>query len=790
MNEQTLEEIQSPDSTKEKEYINDTAFERQVNMTEDTFEYGTIKINKEYGEQANIALKTRIEGTEDYTNARIERINKNYDLFDNKGGSLKAEHNIFIPETRNACLDWVDDLVDIFSKLSDSIEIDSKKNVLDRHLVRTLTEDESDDDTPRGMGRSLLAAKSEQARKTYQEQLENSADENEAQKIQEQLDILKTYKSKGVYYFRCLDTIKGLLKDGLEKAEYAKKIERFARMGVISGDFMLKKSFERIDNEILRLYETTKNDGYMSFGKFVKEVEREQIFNFEPVDTRNIIHRQDKKDWIIEKIDTNFWNLLNSTIDDKGKQKKNATYDYAILKELPEKLKLSTPPGESKEDQEQTAQDEKYSEEDVKRIDGDVRIYEAHNIPFKYKVKDLRKRIGGQKYENKANNDTVVVKSIIVSVFADDKFYPIRIQPSVWGNPYESANFAEREGDCAGTGQPEILESLQTLINENYNLFLDLLDMALKGIAAFDEDKIINPNIMDALKAGDTIKLKDMLGGRIEDVIQFFRPPLDSLGPMVNIMDFILQQIAKTSRKGPGGEKIQPNPSATELATMVKEMQKSVNRLVFRLNNLFKDVIKDMYVYTLMNRKENFNLKLLGYRLNEPPEQLTPQINPMPTEGAPDQTEQENIETSYSSSEKWVEVKPEEIFVDDIAFKIKSFENAEKQAVERQQSMQFLEIAMKQINPQTGQPMVFVDDTNTPVQIDMWKIMDKVAKNLGQEDIWKKKPRPKPVPQLPGAPNLSGGPTASGPPSVPTSAVPPVNSSTRTGDLLGKAVRV
>jgi hypothetical protein len=365
---------------------------------------------------------------------------------------------------------------------------------------------------------------------------------------------------------------------------------------------------------------------------------------------------------------------------------------------------------------------------DVKKLDGDVEIYEAHNVPFEYKVSDLTNRKEGAKLKDAKGNDTISLPSIIVCIKDGEEYYPIRIQPSPWGLPYKASPFAEKDNDIAGKGLPEILESLQSLLNEDVNLFLDMLKMALLGVSAVDQDKVSNSEILNNLQAGSSLILKDLAGAAIDSAVQFFRPPLDSLQALMPMIQFITEYIKKTSRKGPSGEKIAPNPTATEAYNMIKEQEKSVNRAALRLNdNIWVPILEDMYVYTLLNRDEPFSLKVLGYKLTNP--SIVDPLNPVSP-------------TMFESVTKWMEVSPEDIYVDGISFNIKALENAEKQALERQQIMQFLKLVFESglaMDPNTMQEKIYVDDANTPLVLNIYKILDNAAKALGQVDIWKRK---------------------------------------------------
>jgi hypothetical protein len=125
-----------------------------------------------------------------------------------------------------------------------------------------------------------------------------------------------------------------------------------------------------------------------------------------------------------------------------------------------------------------------------------------------------------------------------------------------------------------------------------------------------------------------------------------------------------------------------------------------------------------MYTYTILNReKEERHLKFKsqGYYI--------PKIK------------KDDIDFSkFKMADKLIELTPQEMFIDGLNFKLTAIENYNKQAVERQQAMQVVDLLSK--NQVIGKTMI--DETGMPVTIDEYKIYKKTLKLMSFDDIFKK----------------------------------------------------
>jgi len=729
MTDDTLQRIQEEKPEQEKEYIKDTAYEQIDEASEEKVEFGTIAIDNDYARQAITAVKGRVEGTEADTKTRLDRIEQNYALYENRAINEDANSQTFIPLTYNLVEDEIDDQYNNLTGLPDSIEVTSKDSVLDRNLVRKLEIDESDDDESKGAVRSLVRAVVEQ----------------------EGIDPA-IIEERDKFYFKNLTAIKEFMKDTLNKSDYQTKLQEFTQFGVITGLYCIKGSWSGSTTKTLRKFDSVKDKGSVKFGSFIEEINEDKFYNFEVVDPRRLIFRKDGKGAWIEKINTNFWEILNSTLDAEGKPLDDAMFDNKMVQRVKE-LIFDGNMDNFEELGLDVDADDSLEENDIKRLDGDALIYEAHSVPFRYKAKDLIKRSGGGKYKGMDGKSSITLLSKITCLIIGDQYIPIGIQPEN-DSPYQWEVFASKKDDAAGRGMPEILEVMQAHINTNWNMYQDILETQLKALCIVREESFQNAEDLDGAPPGTILKVNSGVREPVGDLIEFVRSPVESLSPMLQIMEVLERYMKETSRTGPSRQKISPNPSATEFASLVQELEKSPMRRLLRLNaGIWIPHLESIYKVTLVARDGNFQFKLTGYRLGEP---------------NADGTE------NRKEASKWVEVSPEDLFVDGIAFDTKAMDNVKKQAVEKKQSIDFLNFMLGSglvQNQETGEPIVYEDETGQQLVYDLYGAINTASKAHGVEKPFKKfeQPQqqqlPQPLPQdttvaSPGSPGAVTAPLA------------------------------
>jgi hypothetical protein len=177
------------DSKDQEKYLEKTNLDQHYSQIEETIESGTLKITQELAAQAKYALQSRIDATKDFTNKRVDRINKNYLIYNQKENNSDSLSQAIYPATTNAVEDWVDDLYLTFSKLEDNVHIEGNNDVLEDFIIKSLEKTGLEDNAVLSKIRSLI-----------KNVLGN---------------VVRSEKS--VYYFKKKEVIKKLLKQLIEK---------------------------------------------------------------------------------------------------------------------------------------------------------------------------------------------------------------------------------------------------------------------------------------------------------------------------------------------------------------------------------------------------------------------------------------------------------------------------------------------------------------------------------------------------------------------------------------------
>jgi len=705
--------VEALDSEQREQYINATALEAQSIQIEDTYESGTLKITKELAEQAKEAITSRIDGVDEYTKDRLERVNNAFAKVEQKVNT-EANSKMNYPLITNSVEDWVDDLFLMYSTLKDSIEVDGKE--LHTNIVRKQKVDENDFKGKQGKLLSLLNK------------------------------VTDKFKQTDMYYFKKHDIVKDFMKDIVEKSGYDTELEAYLRFGVIGGLFVYKGDFGNVCKDVV-IMKTTEDgkDKYVSQDKFVKKVQKKQNFRFKAIDQRRLIFKKEFKDWVFEIIDTSFSDLVNATIGEDGKPKKNSKYDIKVLDKIKEYIKdgnQSSMDIDNSQIYGSNDEDEYSMSSEIFAIDGNIKVYECHNVPM-----IINKR---------------VVSCQIITLYINEDHIPISIMPTYFrdGTPYGFCTMFNADNDISGRGVPDKLLELQKMNNDIFNFMADMIAFSIKGVTVGDKSKICNPAALSSIKAGDFIQLKNMEGQPIQTAFDWVRPPVDMLGNAENFMALIQRLGDKTSRKGSTGEKVAPNPSATEFDSIMKELEKSVNRQAIRMRSNIIEMLEDSYVYTMLNRDERTHLKSYAHRIksNEP-------------------------------VLKTIELQAEELYIDGIGFNITVLDNdVNAMAVERKQTMEAVDLLLKvgakeeTTDPMTGQPTskdkTFTGEGGEELVLDEYKIIKKAFSKLGYStaDIFKPKeqeqqPAQQPAQQLAqpqaqapqaGQAGQGGAPTANG----------------------------
>lgn len=734
------------DGQEQEDYIRDTAYSavENIHAADTDFDTQSIPIDEELGRQIVYAIESRISANKSYTDERINRINHNYDLYNSKinTANVKESLKVTIPEIYLATEKWVDEEYLKFEKFSDSIDIKDPNNTLDEYVIKMLNPDPKEDKSLKGYldyFRSYVGIANEESRKKYS------------------------------YFFRKGDMVKSLLKQGLKKSGFDSNVETLLKNGTISGHYVFKlwpktKKTCRINQSKEKKYE--KSDVYGEYLAFI------------PKDTRKLIFSKiGFEDGIIEEIELNFSDILNLVLDEYGEPRSDSQYDADQVFKLQSYLKENPSLTVGNTDKKTT--NGTYSEDkESLKIAGKIQVFEGHCIPIKIPGKYLP----GKKER--------AVNCLVTVVCVDNAIYfPISCRFYPYDKPqYYSCVFVERDGDCSGIGLPELLEKLQSSLNDLYSLKMAFVQWALYGIFFANSRLFDDPDRnFSNLEPGQVIPVELEDGLRVQDSLFHYKPDISVLVYADTMINQISIAIDRLSRKGPSETKIAPNPTATEATNIYAQQEKSVMRVGLRLNNCFLEMMNSIYVYYLNDLSEKGMLKVQGVRVLEPPTQGFGMSDPSILEKP----------AQVRNVEKTIDVSADEVFVPEYEFTISAIEDSEQQAIERQQFMQFLNTinTIGIYDPATGSARKFTDEMGKEVEINFYNLISKGANQNGltQDEIWKEVPQPQQgfgsmlQPQLPSAtPNAPISPTTPQPPEGNLGPeIPDLGASLQAAPLLG-----
>lgn len=737
----------------EKTYTQETAYSQQSIDIFSNFSSGSIKITKEIALTAKIAVEKRIESVKDYTKNRIERINNNYKAYFNDSSTDNAnesQSNIFYPETFNSTEDWLDDLFLMFENLIDQLELEDIGLSLDEYIVKSLDITAFEDEKRMGMIRSL-------AKFLFKDKLQD----------------------KNRFYFQRKGIIKSLLKNALHKSDYKEKLLDFLFMGVISGEFCIRDNWKNIGKEQLCFDPKRKKEDNNNLNNpgFYLELDQEDVYKFTPVDTRLLIYPKTNRRWVVETINTTFHEILNIVLGSDDQPVEGSPYDLKMVKLLGRYLQEQGSSEVRKEDihAELIDQEDIDNEEniDLWNIDGELTLYEAHNIPLVI--------------SNKVFKCMVTCVNITAKDSNSFELFPIGIQktPYISGIPHQFTTFAKKDGDLSGRGIPELIAPLQKMLNDLISHGVDIMNLALWGIMAVDPDAFTDTTQLKEITPRMMLKLKNMKGRRVSDVIEWLKPDYKSLDYAQSFFNIFLETSKRTSRKGPTGEKIAPDPSATEAVNMFSELEKSVNKAGINLNTMLSKMLERIYIYNVLNKKELIKLRTEGYRIKGNEQDVLNDIEKGNTK---------DIDGKFNIIDKAIELTPEEIFVDNLRFKLNAVDTFNKKATEKQQLMQVINLLSSNsvIKNQDGTPHIMVDETGAEIFINEYKLYNRLLQSFGYDDVFDKASEFRDVLTKLSNPNLGQeligqGQSQGGGNQVPPSTNPPdLTASTDMSDILNQ----
>jgi hypothetical protein len=503
------------------------------------------------------------------------------------------------------------------------------------------------------------------------------------------------------------EKIKLVLWKNAKDTNFYEEFEQTIREGVKLGTFSAKVTMNLDELPTLSVKETPRSidiNGMPLPMPPQKVMSQEVVVEDRPVfkhsDIRNLYFRPDKVTWVIEKVDTS-WSVIE----------KQARL-FGLYGNL-EKAKTTSYPSENIEQKEREALD----------LDKEVCLWEAHHIPITF-TKDC------------GVPDEYVDKSVLCIITIANEREVIRIQPTPYrAVPYLIVPFIPKTKSSYGIGICQIVEQLAIEFNTRRNQSLDANTFGLYCMVVANT-KYIKKMEQLKIRPNGVIEVKGV-DRPLSEVVQFVRPPVEYVAAAQNLLDRIESEIARSTRlRGTlAGEKIAPNPSATEAAAMLKESMKSVKIILRRVDlGLIQEYFKRCYELMVLNRQKPWYVAIEGL----------PGIQPQ--------------------VEQFIEVLPSEIYTDGINVEVLGSSHVDNEIITRNQNMQLLDLMAKYSQLPMTNPQ------GIPVKFNFQKALNEILLSFGKtrpEDWWQMLPPPPPMmgpggppPGPPGPPMRPSGPQA------------------------------
>jgi len=537
------------------------------------------------------------------------------------------------------------------------------------------------------------------------------------------------------------ERIQSVLWDNAKQTRIEDESEVGIREGVKLGTFVFKDVYQ-LDEEprlVVKSRPKTVQIGPISVPLPIAEKYVEQEIHIEDrpamkqVDLRKLHFRHDKLTWMVEEVNSS-WEQIDKLAAENN-----------VYSNLENAKKTNYPSDEVSDKQTKTDAKAQQASDRVEKLDGDVLLYEAHHIPFQFEQDD-------------PVPDELKGKKILCIITLANKEEVVRIQPTPFREiPYHIVPLFKQAGSVLGIGIIEIIQSLILEYNTRKNMTLDANTFGLYCMIVANMRYIKKPEQLKIRQNG-VIELKDLPAGTsAESVISFIRPPTEYAQMAENILTKIQMEITRTTRlKGVmSGEKMTPNPTATEMSIIAKEAFKSVKIILRRVDrNIFQLFFERAYVMMILNRQNSWMVEM---------ERMVPMTNPMTGQPVVDpMTGQPQMEKKML----WEEITPEQIYSDGIEIEMLGPTHMRDEVVLRHNIMQAMDMSTKFLPGGCG-PVP--NEKGEPVLFNKFRAMNDVLNTLEIEnvdDYWVPAPPPPPPQPMPGMPPGAAG-MALGAPSAP-----------------------
>ena len=515
-----------------------------------------------------------------------------------------------------------------------------------------------------------------------------------------------------------IEHITKVLNSNMKDTDYEDEFEDATRQGAKLGTLVSKKIWSIDKEPALRVITKNKlinNEEILdSENKPLTEQNLEQELEIEErplykfVNLRKLYFRPDKITWMIELIDSN-WSEVERL----------ANQDTPLYTNIKKAKKTKYPSGDEPDDEQKKASKSDTKDKSVQDIDNDVELMEGHHVPLMIPV-------DGNPNKKKRTLCTIVLAN---------RAEVIRVQPSQDRTiPYLITKFFKKTGS-EGLGLMELLEKQLREINTRRTQALDANTHGLRGMKAVNMKYIKKPEQLK-IRPDGIIELKGT-DKPIEQIIQFYRPPVEYANIAMALLDRIVNDIIRTTRmKGIlAGEKVTPQPSASEWAGMMKEALKSVKLILKRIaKGQIEGWLEWAYIANVLNRQKSWMIPIEVKK---------------ETPGMPGMPPIEKTET------QWIEKSPRDLYTNGIDIEVLGVAYMEDTIVARHQQMQKMDLLAKYGT------LPLYNDMGQEVVPDFYKHLRKLLINFGDEkpdDGFRLKPAPPVMPGFPGLPSLGKPP--------------------------------
>lgn len=504
--------------------------------------------------------------------------------------------------------------------------------------------------------------------------------------------------------------IKKVLRDNMHTTNYEMEHEKVMRQGAKLGTLVAKCPQVIEEDAAIRIVDKDKflggsviknADGTNMQEQVIEEyIDQEDYVAYKFVPLNKLYFKKNKLTWMIELIDTSWTDL----------ERNKRLYDNL------EAAKKTTYPGHTEEDKEA-----------IETIDQDLEVMEAHKIPVPLEIDGK-------------------MRTVLCLVYVVNRKEVIRVQPYPYTKlVYLVTQFFENKG-VEGIGIIERLKKMLIEINTRRTQALDANTMGLYGMKAVNMRYIKKPEQLRIRKDG-LIELKET-DKPIEQIIQFYRPPVEYANIANSLLDRISMEVVRTTRlKGVlSGEKITPQPSATEWAGMMKEALKSVKVILRRIaHGQLEEWLERVYIYNVTSRSKSWNIV---DKIQIP----TPVMGPM---GGVELGPDGNPKIMMKEVTIKKKVAPRDIYTEGLEIRAIGPVYMKDEVVMRHQLLQKLDLLTKYAN------LPLINERGEMVQPDFYKQLQRLMISFGDENPdanFKLLPPPPPSPMTPGPGQFNGVP--------------------------------